>query len=145
MIFLSDQSEQQVSPLFRKGRTIPQVCKSAKDAETRALDACADDAWFLAKVVNEILTGKKGREQLKVVMKCDNEGVRDSLNTTKQVDSKKLRPIVQSIKDMLTRKEINCVDWVPSAQCHADPLTKKGSRSTDKILEILHTGINKEI
>ena len=94
--------------------------------------------------MNEILTGKKGRGQLKVVMKCDNQGVQDSLNTTKQVESKKLRPIVQSIKDMLTRKEIDCVDWVHSAHCHADPLTKKGARSTDKILEILQNGINKE-
>ena len=142
VVFLSNQEESQISPLYWKGKTIQQVCKSTKDAETRAFDSCADDAWFLAKVVNEIMTGKKGRDHLEVVIKCDNQGVRDSLNTTKQVENKKLRPIVQSIKDMLTRKEINQVDWIPSADCHADILTKKGKGSTDSLMEVLQTGKN---
>ena len=142
MVFLSNETETKISPIFWKSRTIPQVCKSAKDAESRALDMCAEDAWYLAGVTHELLTGSKGRGQLEVVVKCDNLGVKDSLNTTKQVDNKKLRPIIQCIKDMGLKKEIAAVQWVRSEDCHADLLTKKGAKGAEKILKMFRTGRN---
>ena len=142
MIFLSNKNERNVSPIYWKSKTIAQVCKSAKSAETRSLDLCADDAIFLARAINEIYTGNKGRRQLKVTIKCDNKGVRDSLNSTHQVEEKMMRPIIENIKNMLTRKEIDRVDWVESKSCHADILTKKGPACVEQVLDIFRTGLN---
>ena len=142
MIFLSDKKEEQVNAIHWKGRTIPQVSKSAKSAETRAMDSCADDAVDLARIVKQIYSGKKGRSQIEVTMKSDSKSLKDTLESTKQIDEKYLRPVVQNIKDMITRREIGRVDWVESAACHADILTKKSAKGSDKVLKILRTGEN---
>ena len=142
MIFLSNKSETKVSPLTWKSKTIPQVCKSAKAAETRAVDIATDDGLFLARAISEIYTGKRGRSQLPMTVKCDSNALYDSLNSTKQVEEKTMRPIVQHLKDMITRKEVSQFDWVSTDNCHADLLTKKGARCAEKVLNILRTGEN---
>ena len=115
---------------------------SAKSAETRAMDSCADDAVDLARIIKQIYSGKKGRSQIEVTMKSDSKSLKDTLESTKQIDEKYLRPVVQNIKDMITRREIGRVDWVESAACHADILTKKSAKGSDKVLKILRTGEN---
>ena len=118
------------------------MCKSAKSAETRAVDLSSDDGIFLAMSISEIYTGKKGKDQLPMVVKCDSQSLIDSLNSTKQVEEKLMRNIVQHLKDLITRKQILRVDWVDTNNCHADILTKKGARGCDKVLTILKTGRN---
>ena len=146
IIYLSNTDETRVSPLAWKSKTIPQVCKSAKAAETRALDICADESIFIARVLSEILTGKKGQskeKQIPVTIKCDNMGLKETLNSTHQIEEKMLRPIVQNIKDLLTRGFIDSVTWVPTEECQADLLTKKGSKCKDKVIEIMKKGDNR--
>ena len=75
IIFLSSQDEQNLSPLTWKAKTIPQVCKSAKSAETRAVDLSSDDGIFLAMSISEIYTRKKGKDQLPMVVKCDSQSL----------------------------------------------------------------------
>ena len=135
-----------MSPLAWKSKTIPQVCKSAKAAETRALDTCADEAIFVARVLNEMLTGKKGQskeKQMRVIIKCDSMGLKETLNSTHQIEEKMLRPVVQNIKDLLTREFIESVTWVPTEECQADLLTKKGSGCKERVIEIIQSGDNK--
>ncbi len=130
-----------------KSKTIPQVCKSAKAAETRALDICADEAIFIARVLNEILTGKKGQskeKQMRVIIKCDSMGLKETLNSTHQIEEKMLRPVVQNIKDLLTRGFIETVEWVPTEECQADLLTKKGSKCKEEVIETMKTGNNRK-
>ena len=50
-IFLSNSDETIVSPLVWKCKTIPTVCKSAKDAETRSADKALEDAIYVARCV----------------------------------------------------------------------------------------------
>ena len=143
IIYLSNADETKVSPLAWKSKTIPQVCKSAKAAETRALDICADEAIFIARVLHEILTGKKGQskgKQMPVTIKCDSKGLKDTLNSTHQIEEKMLRPVVQNIKDLLTKEFIASVDWVPTEECQADLLTKKGSKCKEEVIETMKTG-----
>ena len=142
IIFLSNQDESKLSPLCWKSKTIPQVCKSAKAAETRAVDICADDGLFLARTVSEIFTGKKGKHQIPLIIKSDSNSLKDSLNSTKQVEEKMLRPLLQHLKDMITRQEINSFDWVETYNCHADLLTKKDAKQTDCVMHIIKTGRN---
>ena len=146
IIYLSNEDETRVSPLAWKSKTIPQVCKSAKAAETRALDICADEAIFVARVLNEIMTGKKGQtkeKQMRVTIKCDNMGLKQTLHSTHQIEEKMLRPIVQNIKDLLTKGFIESITWVPTEECQADLMTKKGSKCKEKVTEIIQTGDNK--
>ena len=95
--------------------------------------------------MNEILTGKKGQtkeKQLQVTIKCDSMGLKETLNSTHQIEEKMLRPVVQNIKDLLTRGFIESVTWVPTEECQADLLTKKGSGCKERVIEIIQSGDN---
>ena len=70
-------------------------------------------------------------------------GLKETLNSTHQIEEKMLRPVVQNIKDLLTRGFIQSVTWVPTEECQADLLTKKGSNCKEKVIEIIQTGDNK--
>ena len=88
-IFLSNLEETRVSPIMWKARTKATVCKIPKDAETRAVDKCAEDAIYKATCIQENYTGKRGESQIRVDM-SDSKSLIDSLNSTRQVESKML-------------------------------------------------------
>ena len=115
---------------------------SAKAAETRATYMARDNAVFMARILSEIYTGKRGKSQIDVTLKCDSDSLKKSLESTKPIEEKLLRPTVQALKDMIVRKEIGQFDWVESQDCHTDLLTKKGAPGSDKVLNILRYGKN---
>ena len=90
IIFLANDKGTKVSPLSWTGKVIPTVCKSAKAAETRALDSCSDQAIDLARIMGELFTGKHGFHQVPVDIKIDNMGLLDSIQSTKQVEERLL-------------------------------------------------------
>ena len=104
----------------------------------------SDDAIGLARAINEIYTGKRGNAQIEVTMKSDSNSLKDSLNSSKQIEEKILRPTILALKQMISRRQIGRFDWVESKQCLADLLTKKarGVQTTNNLLDILRTGIN---
>ena len=87
--FLSKLEETRVSPIMWKARTKARVCKIPKDAETRAVDKCAEDAIYKARCIQENYTGKRGESQIRVDM-SDSKSLINSLNSTRQVESKML-------------------------------------------------------
>ena len=123
-IFLSNPEEDKVAPIIWKAKTIPTVCKTVKDAETRAADKCVEDAIYIARCVKEIYTGMRGDAQLKVDICTDSQSLVDSIESTKQIDSKLLRPIVKFMKQMLDSQMINTIKWIDTEVCVADILTK---------------------
>ena len=46
---------------------------------------------------------------MRVIIKCDSMGLKETLNSTHQIEEKMLRPVVQNIKDLLTRGFIESV------------------------------------
>ena len=86
-IFLSNLDESKVVPLVWKSKTIPTVCKSAKDAETRAADKTLEDAVYVARCVKEVYTGDRGEAQITVDLVTDSKPLLDSINSSKQVDN----------------------------------------------------------
>ena len=102
----------------------------------------SDDTVGLARAVMELYTGKKGEKQRETTIKCDSQSLKDMLFSTKQIEEKILRPTILAMKQMLTRNQIGHFDWVAWADCLADILTKKGAKGTDRVLNILKTGIN---
>ena len=128
-------------PLAWKSKTIQQVCKSVKTAETRSLDFGIEDSLYLAKTVNEIYTGKREKQsgQIPVSMKIDSRTLLDSIKSTKQVEEKTMRHIVAWIKQQIAEERVRSVDWVCSEEQLADVLTKSGVK-TGPILKVVKNG-----
>ena len=53
-----------------------------------------------------------------------------------------LRPTILAMKQMITRNQIGRFDWLESSECLADPFTKKGAPGSEKLLQIIRTGLN---
>lgn len=53
-------SQGMVSPLNWKSKTIQQVCKSVKSAETRSLEQGMEDTIYTSRIFSEIMTEKVG-------------------------------------------------------------------------------------
>ena len=138
-IFLSNKEETKVVPLMWKSKSIPTVCKSAKDAETRAADKTIEDAIYVARGIREIYTGERGEAQIPVDVVSDSKPLIDSVNSSKQVDNKLLRPVIKYMKQMLDSKMIKSLRWCDTNVCVADILTKRGSPLTAKVMGILHS------
>ena len=138
-LFLSNKEETKVSAIGWKGKTIPTVCKSAKDAETRAADKAIEDAVYIARCVKEIFTGDRGEAQIPVDVVTDSKPLIDSINSSRQVENKLLRPLVKFMKQALDSGMIRSIRWCNTKVCLADILTKKASSLTKCVTEILKT------
>lgn len=140
VIFLMNENGD-CCPLGWKSKTIQQVCKSVKTAETRSLEQGAEDAIFLSQMFYELYTGKsKGR--IPVKMNIDSKTLHDSLLSTKQVEEKTIRHLVAWIKQQVTEGIIKNVGWVSTDEMLADVFTKKNVK-TDIILDVFSKGISK--
>ena len=126
------------SPLNWKSKTIQQVCKSVKSAETRSLELGCEDSVFISRMFHEICSGEIGG-QIDVNMKIDSRTLLDSLKSTKQVEEKTMRHIVAWMKQQLEAKTVSKVDWVCSEDMLADVFTKTNVK-TDDIIEAVTKG-----
>ena len=100
VIFLSDGVN--ASPLEWKSKKIPQVCESTKTAETRAADKATDDAIYFARLIKEIYTGVKSLAQIPVIVYTDSKPTIESIHSTRQVDRKTVRHVIQSMRMLWT-------------------------------------------
>ena len=115
-----------------KTKKIPRVCRSAKGAETRALEDTLDDAVNLARLVREVYDGcvdLKSPKQISVRALTDSKSLWESIHNTRQCEEKLLRNSVASIKELIDLKMVEDVDWVSTAKQLADCLTKKGKNA----------------
>jgi hypothetical protein len=119
-------------PLAWKSKTIQQVCKSVKTAETRSLDSGIEDSLYLAKTVHEIYGGVSGKNagQIDICLKIDSKTLINSLKSTKQV---------AWIKQQVDKRKVKSIDWICSEDQLADLFTKSGGK-TEAILNILKAG-----
>ena len=142
VMFLANSKGQAV-PLGWKSKTIQQVCKSVKSAETRSLDLGMEDSIFLSRMFAEICSGKSGSKhnvnQIPIEMKTDSRTLCDSIKSTKQVEEKSIRQIVAWIKQQKEEKIVKDISWVKSEKMIADVFTKKNVK-TDVILAVTTLG-----
>ena len=127
------------NPILWKSKTIQQVCKSVKTAETRSLERGLEDAIYLARMIREIYTGEVTEKQIPVEVKIDSKTLYDSLYSTKQVDEKTIRHLVSWIKQQMEEKTVDRIDWVCAEEQLADVFTKKNAK-TDFILSVMQEG-----
>ena len=136
---LLTNEEGDCSPLAWKSKTIQQVWKSVKTAETRSLERGIEDAIYLARMLNEIYTGKVSESQVPVEIKIDSKTLLDSIGSTKQVDEKTIRHLVAWIKQQKEEGKVRNIDWVCSEEMLADIFTKSNVKS-NAILSVMSKG-----
>ena len=113
MLFLTNSSMMEASPLYWKTKTIARVCQSSKDAETLNMATMIEDAIYIARQV-EILIFKDYRRRMKVRLFTDSEATLESIASSKQMNRKTLRMTVFDLKKRLVDGEIFSYLWLPT-------------------------------
>ena len=117
------------SPLNWKSKTIQQVCKSVKSAETRSLEQGLEDSIYTSRIISEIMTGKPG-SNIPIEHKIDSKTLHDSIQSTKPIEEKTLRHLLAWIKEQKDElKNVSEINWIPNQLMLADILTKKGVKA----------------
>ena len=138
ILFLTNGKK--ASPILWKSKKISRVADSTKSAETLAMDKASDDAIFIARMVNQIYTGRKTLEQIPVYMFTDSRPLHDSIYSTKQVEWKTMRHVIQIMKDGVSRGEVEKFIWVDTKNMIAGVLTKESAPSF-LIKNVLDNGV----
>ena len=73
-------------------------------------------------------------------MITDSQSLIDSINSTKQIESKLLRCTIKWIKQMVDSGFINSIRWCDTEVCLSDCLTKQGSKLGITLLKICAKG-----
>ena len=98
-----------------------------------------DDAVYLARMIQEIYTGKRSLKQIPVTLYTDSQPLVESIYSTRPAENKRIRHVVQSMKDCLSRGEVQEYKWIDTKQMLADILTKDSVKSND-LTNVLKSG-----
>jgi hypothetical protein len=128
-------SEGTGSPIYWRSKVIARVCKSAKSAETCALEDPIDSAINIGQQVHQLCTGKIEDKSCRIIAMTDSRGLVDSLNSTKQVPEGRMRLNVARIKEYRDLK----IKWIPTTHMLADSLTKARA-DPSRLIKVLETG-----
>jgi hypothetical protein len=124
VIFMAD-SAGRACPLSWKANKIKRVVRSTLSAEMLSLQEGVEDAIYLRAIVTELL--QKDPKSLPIVAYVDNQSVVQAIGSTKQVDDKRLRVDIASIKECLAKHDIDSVRWLDGSRQLADCMTKRGA------------------
>ncbi len=127
------------APISWKSKIISRVCKSAKSAETIALENAMDTAIGIGRQLRQIQTGRVDKKPAPIHAFSDSASLVESIRLTKQVDEGSMRLHVERIKDHLLSQNIKTVKWIPTDKMLADPLTKIKADTTN-LVKVLTTG-----
>ena len=131
LVLLRDEDGNQC-PIHWQTRKIRRVVKSTLAAETLALLDCAEEGVHLSSLISELLNIPK----LQVYCKVDNKSLVDALQSSKLVEGKRLRVEIAVLQEMLDKKDLAAVTWVPTSTQLANCLTK-GGVSAKSLLETI--------
>ena len=121
IIFLKDEDGKKC-PIYWQTRKLKRVVKSTLAAETMALLEGAEASVYIKNIMTQLL----GQNNIKIQCMTDNYSLYMALQSSKQVEDKRLRIDIAVLKDMLARTELEKVSWVSGKEQLADALTKKG-------------------
>ena len=122
---------------------ISRVCRSAKTAETIALEDALDMAIGLGRQIVQIQTGLVQDTPIPIRAYTDSKSLIESLKSTKQVDEEPTRLNIARLKDHLKQNLVKEIKWVPTHLQMADPLTKAKVNTTE-LRKTLRTGFLKK-
>ena len=94
-----------------------------------SLSEALEHAIYLKQIIMELTAADNASIPIEALV--ENRSVEDAIYSTKSVDDKRLRVDVGSIKEMLNKKEVMKVPWIPGEKMIANALTKCGASSFD--------------
>lgn len=121
VILLKDNNNR-ISPVEWSSTKIRRVARSTVTAETLAMLDASDAAFFLSKMVLEILD----LSMLDIHIMTDNKSLFDNIHSSKATSEKRLIVDMSAIREMINKKEI-IAHKIDSHQNLSDVLTKKGA------------------
>ena len=92
----------------------------------------AEAAVYFRNFILEVM-GVKNSNQLPILCKTDNTALHGAVHSNTQILDKRLRIETAILREMIRKKELASVSWVPTDSQLADALTKRGVPSS-KIL-----------
>ena len=113
-------------PIAWQSKRVKRIVKSTLAAETLAMVDMAEACMFYRKLLLEILQLSDDPANVKITCRTDNSCLYDAVHSTTQILDKRLRIEMAILREMLDRKEITDISWVPADVQVADALTKKG-------------------
>ena len=112
-------------PLHWHSKRIKRVVKSTLAAETLAAVDGAEEAIYISQLISDLLKIPR----LKITCKIDNKSLVEAIQSSKQVDGKRLRIEIAILKEMLQNEVISKISWVSTNNQLANCLTKGGANS----------------
>ena len=123
------------NPIIWASKRIKRVVKSTLAAETLSLVEAAENAFLLAKFIEEILPQA---DKLHITCFTDSKGLCDAVNTTNIISDKRLKIKMAVVREMVDNKEIK-LEWITKDYQLANMLKKKGA-SNELLIEVLVNG-----
>ena len=121
---LANKEMTKASPIMWKSKQIDRVCQSSKDAETLAMLKMTDEITYISMQVETILYGDY-QKRIPVKIYTDSEPLLESIASSKQIDRKNLRKVIEGLKEKLIDGEVTSYQWVPTKAMWSDGLTKE--------------------
>ena len=121
-------------PIAWQSRRVRRLVKSTQAAETLATVDAAEACIYYRMFLIDLLNLKDVAETMPITCKTDNSGVYSSVYSSTQILDKRLRIEMAILRELLEKREINTLQWVPTDYQIADSLTKGGVPSS-KVLE----------
>ena len=112
-------------PLHWQSKKVRRVVKSTQAAETLAMVDLAEACIFYKTFLCELLHIKDS-SKIPVICKTDNSGMYDCTHSSTQALDKRLRIEISILREMLSKREIDEIIWIPTDCQLADSLTKRG-------------------
>ena len=106
-------------PIFWKSVRAKRVARTVVEAEALGFCEAAEMTIYLNKLMAEVI----GTNTAEILVRTDNMTLRNGLNSSTGLKSRRLRIDIAAIREMILRREIQ-VEWVDANQQLADVLTK---------------------
>ena len=112
-------------PIAWQSKRIRRVVKSTRAAETLAMVNLAKACIFYKNLLG-ILQLKGNTDNIKIFSKTENSCLYDLVHSSTQISDKRLHIEIVILRQIIKRKEIAEISWVPTDVKIVDSLTKKG-------------------
>ena len=124
VVFLADDKNNSC-PVSWSSNKIKRVVRSTLAAETLAFTEAADTAFYIQKLLIEILQ-TSSIPAIPIMCLTDSQSLFETIGTSHQTTDRRLRVEISAIREMVEKEEIS-VEWVSKDKQLSDVLTKKGA------------------
>ena len=136
LVFLAGENGH-MSVLSWSSKKLDRVVNSTSGAETMSL-LKGFEAGYLLKTTLNNLYGNSMSLNVDVYTDCKN--LKEIVNTSKNIDNKRLKIDICTLRDHMLKKELSDMKWISTSAQLADSLTKDGV-NTEKLINVLQNGI----